>query len=620
MENTFHLSQIQTTNNMKRNIKNTLYTGLTVASSVLAMVSCSDTWDEHYTGEGSAAGKETLMQQIEKNAPDFAKVVKAVKFDKELEADNSYTVWAPQHINVDSLLTLAKTDSAGVVNGFIKNHIARYAVSMNGSEQRVSLVNNKFSLFNKDKFASSDLVKTNITCKNGILHVIDNSNPYLMNLFEMLKSQYVNSNYAYKDSVGGSLYTFLRKYDADSLDLEKSVSRGYDEYGEPIWVDSVIIRNNTALKNVGALIYEEDSNYVAILPTPEAYHKRFLEYKELFKFNKSLEESDPGACDSLANHYSNMYAMNDLFYNMTNNEHFEDSLKSTTYSYGKIGVYYRKDNKNQLKPTHDILAGLNDVECSNGTAYPVDEYPISIFEQGHYQLAIPFSPYYMAKNKDTGNSDFTTNINKDISSARAVLTEFYYTEQDSVIVDEETGEKKTIKVYDRKKYANEKRGFFYYYPKLKAGSNTYLSFFIPDYLSGTYDISIVTVPMWVYNALTLDEPWTPSGTAPTFQAAIFERKANGQYPTRSKPTYQIVNEQFKDNASSKNNFIPSNQCVMDTTYLGEYTFENTYYGRGTTEETCGAMLHIKMKPKEPDLLLSRIILTPKPTKKEETGN
>ena len=205
---------------MKSNIKNTLYTGIAVVSSVVAMASCSDTWDEHYSGQGIGLGDKTLMQSIEDNAPDFAKVIKAVKYDRELNSDNSYTVWAPQHFNLDSVLALAQTDSARVVTGFIKNHIARYAVPMDGSEKTITLINNKYSTFNASKFANSDLLKSNIACSNGILHVIDNCFSYKRNIFELLQHQYEISDYAFKDDAGGSLYTFLRKSDADSLVVE----------------------------------------------------------------------------------------------------------------------------------------------------------------------------------------------------------------------------------------------------------------------------------------------------------------------------------------------------------------------------------------------------------------
>lgn len=581
---------------MKSNIKNTLYTGIAVVSSVVAMVSCSDTWDEHYSGQGIGLGDKTLMQSIEDNAPDFAKVIKAVKYDRELNSDNSYTVWAPQHFNLDSVLALAQTDSARVVKGFIKNHIARYAVPMDGSEKTVTLINNKYSTFNASKFATSDLLKSNIACSNGILHVIDNSFSYKRNIFELLQHQYEISDYAYKDSVGGSLYTFLRKSDADSLDLNKSVSRGYDDYGNQIWVDSVVIRNNTVLKNVDALIYEEDSNYLAILPSPKAYHERYLEYKKMLNFNQKLNENISvdgiDVCDSLANHYANMFAMNDLYYNMTNNEHFEDSLKSTTYLYSggyKDDVYYRRDIEGQLKPTHDILAGLTPTECSNGIAYMVDEYPISLEEQNLYKIEYYLRSFWMAK-----DDKYYSNINMDVNSDN-VLTEFYRIDGD------------------------KKQHFVYYNYEPVKSLPTYYSFSIPNYLACTYDISLVTVPMWVKDWYDGKGDFEPSGTAPKFNVYIYERNEKGVYPNNGSSSAQIKNYAESYDGKNRVYFYQNIENPIDTIHIGEYTFKNTYYGRGTDEESCGAMFQIKL-PNKNKMLVTSLILTPKLKKDEETGN
>lgn len=605
--------------NMKRNIKNTLYTGLAVVSSVAAMVSCTDTWDEHYDANILGSANGTLMQAIENNAPDFARVVKAVKFDKELSSDNSFTVWAPQHFNVDSVLELAAKDSADVVNGFVKNHIARYAYPMDGNANHVSLINNKFTTFTNQNFSTSNLVKTNISCENGILHVIDNGTPYLLNIFETIKEQYRQSDYSEKDSLGGSLYTFLRGYDADSLDRKRSVSRGYDQQGNQIWVDSVVIRNNTVLKNVDALIYEEDSNYIALLPTPEAYHKRFLEYKELFKFN----ERDEKESVRLQNHYANMFAMNDLFYNVNFNEHMEDSLKSTTYFShdAKTGLYYRKDKKGQLKPTHDILDGLTPVKCSNGTAYFIDEYPMSAQEQCQYELRYTLSPALMAKSSDkkatpAGYTSNTNLQNSDLPRYTYSFADYQY--KDTTFVDETTGNIVSGKTPDMDTY-ELKNVTYYVYPFISNVKTTELAFFIPNYLSGTYDISVVTVPYCNHEYLFEgkdDAMVNIKDEKTAFNAYLLERKDNGDYPNSKDSNSRLENVAESTGSKKSYDFYIDNKLAVDTIYLGEHTFKNTYYGRGTTENACGAMIQFSTK-KKVNAIFATIILTPKANKKDE---
>lgn len=576
------------------------------------MLSCTDSWDEHFSGStGNPTG--SLMESIEKSAPDFAKVVKAVKYDRELSSDNSFTVWAPLNINTDSLLAL---DSADVVNGFIKNHMARYSVLMNGDDQNVVLINNKKALFTSSKFASSNVVEENLPCTNGVLHVIDNSTPYSMNIFEAIKEQYKKSSFALKDSVGGSLYTFLRKYDADSLDEKKSVSRGYDSYGNKIWVDSVVIRNNTVLKNVWALIYEEDSNYIAIIPSPEAFNKRFNEYKKLLNFNQDLNKNKAidgkDVCDSLAKHYANMFAMNDLFYNVSENKYMEDSLKSTTYGtwLPSTNVYYRKDVKGQLRPTHDILAGLTPTKCSNGTVYYVDEYPMSVLEQNFYGYSLFLQPALLAHNTDKKNAAYTQNTNLDVSTNDVLRQGTYkeYAKKTVTSVDPETGEEITTVEDDSTNYTVRDYTFFEY-RLTKSASNTYYSFFIPYVLSGTYDISLVTVAAWGKDGFA---DATPSENGESFKVRMFERDDKGEYPVLTSPTYTFLHD-------GSDTYTTNPENKVDTTYIGEYTFKNTYYGRGTTEDSNGVMIQI-FPTRRTQMLLSKIILTPKLKEDEETAN
>ncbi len=607
---------------MKKNIKNTICMGCIAASGLAAIVSCTDTWDEHYdasSGDGVING--SVMTAIEQNAPDFAKVVKAVGFDRELASDNTYTLWVPVNFNTDSVLALAKTDSAAVVDEFLKNHIARYAISQNDESKIVSLVNDKKAVMDQMSFGATSMVKgrTNIKCGNGVVHMIENSNPYLPNLYELIERQYKSSTFEKKDTVGGSLYAFLRKYNADSLDLARSVSRGVDENGDKIWVDSVVIRNNTVLKNVEALIYEEDSNYLALIPSDKAFNERFNVYKNLFKFNPKENEASAtiDVCDSLANHYANMFAMNDLFYNMTDNEHYQDSLKSTTYWYnGPIySVYYRKDKPLQPKdrPTHDILEGLTPVKCSNGTAYLVDEYPMSVTEQSFRKLAYSFSPSLMAKESDTSNKPlYVTNTSTDVSSGAIYKTGYFVEfEQKPVTIVDDKGEEQTVMMDDSTKLIGSKEYFFYRYEPTKATLASTYSFWLPNFLSGTYDIYIVSCPIWAINGYT---GATPENKPYKFTVAMNERDAKGAYKKLAMAT------KFKHPETKSVDYYTNPYAKIDTTYVGEYTFKYTYYGRGTTETNAGAMIHIAPDRKySGTMLLSCIILKPKFSEDDEAA-
>ena len=592
---------------MNKYIKKSLRMGIIAAAGAAAMVSCTDTWNDHYDGTAGVSYNGTTMEAIEAQAPDFAAVIKAVGYDRELNSDNVYTIWAPTNFDKEYWLNLAKTDSATVVDKFIKNHIARYAQSVDGLTHSIDLMSSKVTTMTDKNFGASSLVegKVNLTCTNGVLHMIDKNIVYQNNIFELIKEQYDQSSYASKDSLGGSLYTFLKVWDEDSLDENKSVSRGVDENGEKIWVDSVVIRNNTALKNVDGLVYEEDSSYIAIVPSPEAYHERYNIYKKLLQFNPSEDTKKEGACDSLTNYYANMFTMHDLYYNKNANEHMEDSLKSTVYTAknSPYSVYYRKDKIDQPaeRPTHDILAGLTPTDCSNGEAYLTDEFPMSITEQSFQRIKIEPSSYNLATTSDAkGIGMYTKNIGS-TSNRQGTLTDY-------LIVDGDTISKIGSRSYS-----------FMDIPP-SGNVNPYISFFIPNTLSGTYELYLVTCPIWAKTGFSNGEKYEDDPRAYRFYTYVWERQNSGskigEYASSGK---QLLNPE-----DGTKYFVTNPENKIDTLYLGDYTFANTYYARGETENLAGVMLQFVVQITSKltsqysrEMLISNIILKPKADALEE---
>jgi len=570
--------------------KHIFCSGIILAASAACMVSCTDTWNDHYDASSSQLYNGTLMTAIESKAPDFAAVIKAVGYDRELNSDNSFTVWAPLSFNKDSILEIAKTDSATVVDKFIKNHISRYAISNNGTQYDISLLSHKRTVMSADKFGTSNIISSNknIACTNGVLHLVDNNYPYTLNLYEMIENQYKLSTFAGKDEKGGSLYSFLKMFNADSLDENKSVSRGVDADGNKIWVDSVTIRNNTALKNMDAKIYEEDSSFIAILPSDKAFNERYEFAKNLLVFNPYEDEISAGACDSLLNYYANAFAMTDLFYNKNFNEHFEDSLKSTNYSQRTWyeHCYYSKQPKNMPddKEVNDILSKCGDpIDCSNGTAYLVDEYPFTPYEQFFKKISTTgLSNYsYLNMSTDESGNALYTKIADDRSMYSGTYTWGIYNEdqfdEEGNLIDP-TANPDTTYV----------RSFFFtrYSPRGKTAP--WLGYEIPNTLSGTYDLYLIASPNWVYEKLFGDQNYTKFeeiDLKTRFRVAFFEKQNSGtkmgKYP--SSGSYQV-----NPNGTSKTdkNFIYETTydefgCpnVADTIYLGQHTFKNSYYAR-----------------------------------------
>lgn len=549
---------------MNNNIIKSFCKGLLLTTGVVAIASCADTWKDHYDNVGVSGSTYdgTTMQAIQEQAPEFASVIKAAGFDRELSSGNIYTVWAPADLDVNYWLS---QDSATIVDKLIKNHIANRAYSVNGQEQKgIHLMSDKNVDITEDNlFGSAKIITKNITCHNGVMHIIEKPYAYVNNLFEEIQHQYDLSNAAGKDTL--SLYSFLNAFNKDTIIESKSVYRGVDEYGNRICVSPYLERNNTALKNVNALIYREDSNYIAIIPSVEAYAKRYKAASELLKFNIKEEVSE-GTRDSLNNYYANMFAMTDLYFNKTDNEHYLDSLKSTNYRPidWEFNRYYRPFDANGI-----LAQGKYNqkIECSNGDAYIVDEYPMSVTEQFFKKIDVPARERIV----DVTTNDKNTPLYTKNASRTYIGGSIIDYDDDSVRI------------------GSRNYNFMDLNPS-SSSVNPQVGLQIHNTLSGTYDIFLVTCPIWgktgFDNGQTVEDDPRPY----RFTAQIFERdddlKNPGEYPSKgqdlSVPDSASTPVEYLKYASvlgEKKNFVSNVENKIDTLYLGEYNFKNAYYSR-----------------------------------------
>lgn len=588
------------------------------------MYSCSDTWDDHYNAGLSALKfNGTTMQALEETAPDFAKVVKAYGFSRELSSDNTYTVWAP----ADGSFELSDyvgangervADSAEVVNDFIKNHVALYPLSLTPKDQSFSLLNEKRGSMTSDGMFGHikiDEQKNNISCQNGIIHLIESPSPYAYNLFEMIAKQYKDDPEDGKDTLSLYAYLYDEKVNKDTLIENKSVSRGVDADGNKIWVSQYLEKNNTVLKNYDARLYEEDSLFIAILPSAKAWGERYKKAASLLQFNPSEDNRAAGTCDSLTRHYANSFAMTDLFYNKNANEHWEDSLKSTNYYNSWHGVvdwtqhvYYSKEPKYmpEDKEINDILAKCGEpVECSNGTAYLVDEYPFSAVEQFFKKIKVTASDGAVNKLGSGDNWTYTKGVQKSFGARSGIFVS-------SIPTYDEEGEQTGV---------DQKRQNYRFVDFVPTSGNITVGFNVPNTLSGLYDIYIVTCPMWLasdFNNIDMAE-WDVRPYR--FTATIIERenegKNIGQFPTKGKTLENPdpIDEKQKTIFLSQGMIYDDagHIIVNDTTYLGQYQFKNAYYGRadyGVIIQIASSILSSQRKDFSNEMLISSIILKP----------
>lgn len=537
-------------------------------ASILACYSCSDTWDDHYDSNIDGKKVNATIYELLKADPDysdFVRVVDTTGYDVLLDESQIITVFAPKNgFKVDSLMDEIKAGNRDqVITRFVKNHIARYNYSSNANEQTLSLLNKKNTILHNG-VVSADSVKeaaAEIFCNNGILHKMEGALPFHPNIYEEME---VTEGM-------DSIYKKLSYYDNDSLDVERSVYRGTDEDGNRIYVDSVIINSNKMMSRLDAYVLREDSNYMAIIPSNDAYTERYNLVKSYFNYN--LHEADR---DSLQDFYANYYTMNTLLYNMNTNMHDKDSLVTTTYS------KYDPDHYVFYKPYEEdgILAPgsyNSKIECSNGVVYTTDAFPTSVYDAFFHDIEI--------------EAEATGNINIDENSnGNAIYTK--------------TCTYNVVSVKDSLVKVSE-RAYLDVQPSTSS-AQPYIAYNIPNTLAGTYDIYLVTVPLKYGNGVAEADSLKPY----QFRVNMFYRTNKATDTSSSWPTSK--NETLKNPLGSGSDFVSDPEKV-DTIYLGTKTFTECYRNASNV----GVMLQIQayvsskqIQKYSRRMLLDRIIFRP----------
>lgn len=531
---------------MNKNKRYTFCAGLMAVAGLVASTSCSDTWDEHYDANGSGVTYDgTLLSDLKSKGDlsDFVKILEATGYDQVLNGDQVYTVWAPKNgtYNADSIIEeINNGNKSDVVTRFVENHISRYNYSVKDAEQNITMLNEKV-LTMSEKSSSATIGENTIdsyneSCSNGVLHEISGAVTYRANIYEELElnnRKYLEAHPEENTDSFLSLFKFLDAYENDSLDENKSVSNGYDTDGNKVFIDSVMIRNNNALNNLNALVYEEDSSFWAIVPSPKAYKERHDEIGKFLNYNSNEEQAD-----TFKTYYSHYLAVRDLFYNMNRNTHSTDSLVSTTYSSNnwEHHVYYKPLQADGILGKYNSSVG-----CSNGTVYYMDEWPMSIYDSFFHKVVVRATPFSIEDN--TAYTKLCSYSSRSLS-----YTQVYEDSTSEVLYD----------------------GTVLDITPNSSSVNPSISFNIPSTFSGKYDIYVVTVPLHFYTGLVTDE------TKPyKFRVNLFEKnESNKLYNAAGNAITAAV--QFK-NTDGTRNFV-SDPSKVDSIYVGTYECNHCYYG------------------------------------------
>lgn len=332
----------------------------------LLFVSCTDVWNSHYDVDNQKQiADKTLWEEISARPElaSFKECLESYGYDKVLDGDQMFTVFAPQgDIDIKNL------SDEKVKEEFIKNHIARFSHSANSTtvDKEILMLNEKFVTFTKSGdsfvFGESLLGEKNVLAKNGVLHVIGSQVPFFYNVWEYLTT----------DTAYSKVKDFLFSFNEMELDEEASV-KGPIVDGMQTYVDSVVVTYNELFRKLGYLD-DEDSTYTMILPTNKAWDAAYERIAPYYNYYKGKENRD-----SLQDLYTKMGIVGDLVFSHSMQEDMEDSLLSTTGN-----TFYQ--------PFDYILSdysSMDDVStCSNGGVFVVDSLRHAPWDSWHARLKV----------------------------------------------------------------------------------------------------------------------------------------------------------------------------------------------------------------------------------------
>lgn len=395
--------------------------GVLGAAVLLSIPACTDDHYDIKVGDTSAAN--TLWQNIEATPQldSLAMILQRIKvYTKEedthrtatykdlLSGSQFFTLWLPMNgtynaksylDRLDEIDALAAAGNQTEANAleyslgvqFAQNHMARFNYESNKAEQEVRLYNGKLTTYNAGAGLFNGVTLnetlTDIPSSNGIIHVLNGLSPFAYNIFD-----YMEANADIFQNVYGTLSD--PAIDKKVFSEASSTPGGMNSNGEMIYIDSVFVSDNELLNNSGAQIRNEDSLYIAIIPTDAAWADAYERVSKLFNYgstynhdyanNRMQFSSEYTAnADSLKDYntkyqlITSMYFSPSIFpveFERTQTDEIiqyaehADSLISTNQV-----IYYNTAGAGNKNP---IFGDVEPVIASNGIIYPLTSYNV----------------------------------------------------------------------------------------------------------------------------------------------------------------------------------------------------------------------------------------------------
>lgn len=279
-------------------VLNLNYKRLLVGLLTIALVSCSNPWDER-ENNGDANLNVNLNEAIASTAQvsQFEQLLVQTGYDKVLAASKTYTVFVPTN-EAMNLVDASILNDPEAAKKFVANHIALTAYSSirTKAEEKIKMLGDKYLLFKgATMIDDATIVSADHYASNGVFHIINKTLTPKLNIWQYINSQAGNS--AMSDYLLSLKDFSIYKADIDAKALSVEKGAGYLS-------DSL---TNSYLRNVYNLNNEKNS-YTLFLMQDAGYNGEVDKMKPYL-----IKISNNPAIDSTAI-YSKFFTLRDMAY------------------------------------------------------------------------------------------------------------------------------------------------------------------------------------------------------------------------------------------------------------------------------------------------------------------
>lgn len=382
--------------NIKKYTKNPLMALLSIIiplGGLGGLISCTDTWDEHY--QTGVMGEGTLWEAIKNNQQlsNFARVIEATGYNKSLSSSQVFTVFAPTNdaftdADANEVISQYQAELAKGLKGeknraikeFLMNHIAlyNYSIANESPDTTIRMMNGKYLGLTNNTFSGKQFTSTNTITGNGILFTLAEKADYIYNIFEYVKDD------PDLDSVSNFLY-MTEPFQFHKIVFSPSASVPGDIInGQQHYLDSVTTTSNEILSYwLEALLDEEDSFYYALMPTNKAWKEQYEKNAPLFQYDKQVLGRDSLMCL-----YPRVNILMGMQFSKTTNpllgetEAIDSLMSPLAYPYyfyrkmryGSFDIHPYQFDKPYTKPNGIFTDIKGKKVCSNGVILKTDNW------------------------------------------------------------------------------------------------------------------------------------------------------------------------------------------------------------------------------------------------------